>query len=152
MALLAMPSGQDELGVGLFDGVLEEAAFEHLSAPFDACFEALGKVGILNGHGQFQAELSLKDQAIVLDLDSLCSDRSLKLLRSTHGDVLRWRGGVAMRALLSHPSQILQIRAQTGDRQEMFRANLTPYKFMDSTNSQSKKGPQNVNVGFHEAT
>ena len=59
-------SGQDELGVGLFDGVLEEAAFEHLAAAFDARFEAFGEVGILLGHGQFQAELGLKDQAIGL--------------------------------------------------------------------------------------
>ena len=29
--------------------------------------------------------------------------------------------------------------------------NLTPYRFMNSTNSQSKKGPQRANVGFHEA-
>ena len=28
--------------------------------------------------------------------------------------------------------------------------NLTPYTLMDSTNSQSKKGPQKVNVGLHE--
>ena len=68
------------------------------------------------GHGQFQAELGLKDQAPVLDLECLVGDRSLELLRGTHGDVLRWRGGIAMRALLSIPAQILQIRAQTGDR------------------------------------
>ena len=37
-----------------------------------------------------------------MDLDCLGGDRSLKLLRGTHGDVLRWRGGVAMRALLSY--------------------------------------------------
>ena len=116
----AVPLGQDEFGVGLFDGVLEEAAFEHLAAAFDARFEASGEVGILLGHGQFQAELGLKDQALVLDLDWLGGDRSLKLLRGTHGDVLRWRGGVAMRALLPIPSQILQIRAQTGDRQAIF--------------------------------
>jgi hypothetical protein len=35
-----------------------------------------------------------------------------------HGEVLRWRGGLAMRALLSIAPQILQFRAQTGDRQE----------------------------------
>ena len=29
-----------EFGVGLFDGVLEQAAFEHLAAAFDARFEA----------------------------------------------------------------------------------------------------------------
>jgi hypothetical protein len=107
---------QDQFGVGLFDGVLEEVAFEHLSASFDPRFEAFGEIGILVGHGQFQADLGLKDQALVLDLDSLGSDRSLKSLRGTHGEVLLWRGGVAMRALLSLPSQILQIRAQTGDR------------------------------------
>src|SRR5438105_1781726 len=65
---------------------------------------------------------ALKDQALVLDLDLFVSDRSLKLLRGTHGDVLLWRGGVAIRALLPTPSQILQIRAQTGDRQEKIPA------------------------------
>jgi hypothetical protein len=44
----------------------------------------------------------------------------LKFLRGTHGDFLLWRGGIAMRALLPTPLQILQIRAQTGDRQEIF--------------------------------
>jgi hypothetical protein len=119
-SLLAVPSGQDEFGVGLFDGVLEQAAFEHLAAAFDARFEVSGEVGIVLGHGQFQTDLGLKDQATPLDLDLLGSDRSLKLLRGTHGDVLLWRGGVAMRALLPIPSQILQSRAQTGDRQEIF--------------------------------
>jgi WD40 repeat protein len=54
---------------------------------------------------------------LVLDLDGLGGDRSLKLLRGAHGNGLRWRGGVAMRALLPSPSQLLQIRAQTGDPQ-----------------------------------
>lgn len=103
-SLPAAPSGQDEFGVGL-------AAFEHLAAAFDARFEASGEVGIVLGHGQFQTDLGLKDQATPLDLDLLGSDRSLKLLRGTHGDVLLWRGGVAMRALLPIPSQFLQIRA-----------------------------------------
>ena len=30
-------------------------------------------------------------------------------------------------------------------------AKLTRYSFMDSTNSQSKKGPQKFNVGLHDA-
>ena len=64
LAVLAVPLGQDEFGVGLFDGLLEEAAFEHLAAAFDARFEAPGEVGILLGHGQFQADLGLKDQAL----------------------------------------------------------------------------------------
>jgi hypothetical protein len=119
LTVFAVPLGQDELGVGPFDGVLEQAALEDLAAPFDARLEVPGEVGILLGHGQFQADLGLKDQAPVLDLDLLGGDRSLKLLRDTHGDVLRRRGVVAMRALLSLPSQILQIRAQTGDRQEI---------------------------------
>ncbi|MBV8606308.1 MAG: hypothetical protein JO034_02455 [Singulisphaera sp.] len=104
MTVFAVPSGDDELGVGLFDGLLEEAAFEDLAAAFDARFEALGKVGILGGHGQFQAELSLKDETVVLDLDCLFGDRSLKILRGTHGDVLRWRGGMAVRAFLPIPT------------------------------------------------
>ena len=62
--------------------------------------------------------MGLKDQTSVLDLDCLGGDRSLKLLRGMQGDGLRWRGGVAMRALLPIPSHLLQIRAQTGDRQE----------------------------------
>jgi hypothetical protein len=95
---------------------MEEAAFEHLAAAFDTRFEVLGKISILRGQGQFQADLGLKDEALVLDLDGLSGDCSLKLLGSTHGDVLRWRGSVAMRALLPTPPQILQIRAQTGDR------------------------------------
>jgi hypothetical protein len=41
--------------------VLEQAAFEHLAAAFDARFEAPGEVGIVLGPGQFQAELGLKD-------------------------------------------------------------------------------------------
>jgi hypothetical protein len=49
VALLTAPSGQDELGVGLFDGELEEAAFEHLATAFDARFEALGKISVLRG-------------------------------------------------------------------------------------------------------
>ena len=60
-----------EFGVGLFDGVLEQAAFEHLATPFDARFEAFGEIGVVRGHGQFQADVGLKDQAIVLDLDLL---------------------------------------------------------------------------------
>jgi hypothetical protein len=118
LAVFAVSLGHEELGVGAFDGVLEEAAFEHLAAAFDTRFEVLGEISILRGHGQFQADLSLKDEALVLDLDCLGGDCSLKLLGSTHGDVLRWCGGVAMRALLATPPQILQIRAQTGDRQE----------------------------------
>jgi hypothetical protein len=120
LALFAVPTGQDQFGIGLFDGLLEEAAFEHLAAPFDGGFDVLGEIGIVRGHGQFQAELGLKHQALILDLDCLGGDRSLKLLRGTHGDGLRWRGGVAMRALLPIPSQLLQIRAQTGDRQGFF--------------------------------
>jgi hypothetical protein len=77
--------------------------------------------------------LGLKDQAPVLDLDCLGGDRSLEILRGTHGDVLRWRGGIAMRALLPIPSQIPQIRAQTGDRQGFFSrtANLTEVGFVE---------------------
>jgi len=51
MPLLAVPLGQDELGVGLFDSVLEQAAFEYLAAAFDARFEPSGEVGILLRHG-----------------------------------------------------------------------------------------------------
>ena len=40
-----------ELGVGLFDSVLEQAAFEYLAAAFDARFEPSGEVGILLRHG-----------------------------------------------------------------------------------------------------
>jgi hypothetical protein len=64
--------------------------------------------------------LGLKKEAIVWELDGLGGDRSLKPLRGTPGDVLDWRGGVAMRALPRTPSQILRARAQTGDRQEIF--------------------------------
>jgi hypothetical protein len=124
LALFAAAPRQDQFGVGLFDGVLEEAAFEHLPAPFDLRFETLGEIGILLGHGQLQADLGLKDEALVLDLDWLGSDRSLKLLRGTHGEVLLWRGSVAMRALQPIPSQLLQIRAQTGDRQAIFEFSL----------------------------
>jgi hypothetical protein len=120
LALFAVPSGQDQFGVGLLDGLLEQATLEDLTTPFDARFEVSGEVGILGGHGQFQADLRLKDQALVLNLDVLGGDLSLEFLRGTHGDVRLWRGGVAMRALLSTPSQILQTRAQTGDRQETF--------------------------------
>jgi hypothetical protein len=116
LAVLASASGQDQLGVGAFDGLLEQTAFEHLAAAFDARFEAPGEIGVLLGQGQFEADLGLKDQAPVLDLDGLGGDRSLELQRGTHGDGLRWRGGVAMRTPLPLPSQILQIRAQTGDR------------------------------------
>jgi len=80
-----LASGQDELGVGAFDGLLEQAAFEHLAAAFDARFEASGEIGVLLGQGQFEADLGLKDQSPVLDLDCLGGDRSLKL-----------RGGVRM--------------------------------------------------------
>jgi hypothetical protein len=120
LAVFAVPSGQDQFGVGLFDGLLEQAAFEQLAAPLDARFKAFGEIGVVRGQGQFQADLSLKDEALVLALDLGVGDRSLKLLRGTHGDVLRWRGGVALRALLSIPSRFLQIRAQTADRQENF--------------------------------
>jgi hypothetical protein len=40
------------------------------------------------GHGQFQADLGLKKEAIVWELDGLGGDRSLKPLRDTPGDVL----------------------------------------------------------------
>lgn len=82
--------------------------------------EASGEVGIVLGHGQFQADLGLEKEAVVWELDGLGGDRSLKPLRGTPGDVLDWRGGVAMRALPRTPSQILRARAQTGDRQEIF--------------------------------
>jgi hypothetical protein len=120
LPLFGVPTGQDHLGIGVFDGLLEEAAFEHLAVPFDGGFEVFGEIGIVRGHGQFQAELGMKDQALILDLDCLGGDRSLKPVRGTHGDGLRWRGGVATRALLPIPSQLLQIRAQTGDRQVAF--------------------------------
>jgi hypothetical protein len=74
----------------------------------------------VRGQGKFQADLSLKDQPLILDLDCLGGDRSLKLLRGRHSDALRWRGGMAVRALLPTASQILQIRAQTGDRPGVF--------------------------------
>jgi hypothetical protein len=45
------------------------------------------------GPGKLQADLGLKDQALILDLDLLGRDRSLKLLRGMHGEVLRWRWG-----------------------------------------------------------
>jgi hypothetical protein len=118
LTILAVSLGHDEFGVGAFDGLLEETAFEHLAAAFDAGLQEFGEIGILVGHGQLERELGLKDQALLLDLDLLDVDRSLKLLRGTQGDDLLWRGGVAMRALLPVPTQILQIRAQTGDRQE----------------------------------
>lgn len=118
LALFATPVGQDQRGVGVLHDLLKQPALEHLSAPFDARFEASGEIGVLLGHGQFQTDLGLNEQPILLDLDRLTDDRNVKFLRGAHGDALRWRGGVAMRALLSFPSQILQIRAQTGVRQE----------------------------------
>ena len=68
-AVFAVPSRQDQFGVGLLDGLLEQPAFEDLAAAFDAGFEASGQLGILLGQGQFQGELGLQDQAVVLDLD-----------------------------------------------------------------------------------
>jgi hypothetical protein len=117
-AVLASASGQDELGVGPLDGVLEQPAFEDLAAALDARLESSGERGVLLGHGQFQSDLGVQGQAVVLDLDVRGGDRSLDLQRGTHGEVLRWRGGIAMRALLQIPSQVLQIREQIGDRQE----------------------------------
>jgi hypothetical protein len=59
-----MSLGHEEFGVGAFDGALEEAAFEHLSAAFDARFEAFGQFGILHRHGELEHDLGLKDQAL----------------------------------------------------------------------------------------
>ena len=101
-----------------FQGLPEQAAFEQWTASFDARLEVPGEIGVLLGQGQFQAELGLKDQAFVLDLDGFGGDRRLKVLRGTHGDGLCWRGGVAMRAVLPIPSQLLQIphRPATGKK------------------------------------
>jgi hypothetical protein len=70
----------------------------------------------VHGQGQFLAELGPKNQAPVLDFDGRGGNRSLKLLMGTDGDGFRWRGSVAMRAVLSTLPQTLQFRAQTGDR------------------------------------
>ena len=79
-----MPPGQDELGIGLFDG-LKEAAFEDLAALFDACFEVLGEMSVLLGQRKFQADLSLKDETAIWIDDVLGRDRGLNILRDTHG-------------------------------------------------------------------
>lgn len=76
-AVLAVPSRQDQFGVGPLDGRPEQPAFEPLSAAFDAGLEAPRQLGILLGQGQFQGELGLQDQAVALDLDLLVGDRSL---------------------------------------------------------------------------
>jgi hypothetical protein len=49
--------GQDQFGVGLFDGLLEETAFEHVAGSVDAGFETAGKIRVLIRQGQLQADL-----------------------------------------------------------------------------------------------
>jgi hypothetical protein len=123
LTILAVSLGQDPFGVGAFEGLREEAAFEELAAAFDAGLQELGEISIRLGHGQLQSEQGLKVQALRWDRDWLGEDRSWKLLRGPHGHDLRWRGGVAMHALLPTPSQTLQIRAQTGP---LFRVKPPP--------------------------
>ncbi len=84
----AVALSQDQLAVGAFDRLLEQAAFEDLATAFEDRFEELGELVVWLGHGQFERELRLKDHAIVLDLDVFESDSSLKFLRGTPGDVL----------------------------------------------------------------
>jgi hypothetical protein len=126
LALLPLTPGQDELAIGLLDGLLEQAALEVLPTGLEGGLQVLGQVGVWVGQGQFEGHLSPESQVAGLDLDWFEGDRSLMSLRSTHGEVLLCRGGVAMRALLLNSAQILQIRAQTGDRQDFFSGRGNP--------------------------
>ena len=116
LALFALPLGQDQLGVGPLDGLLEQLALEHLAAVLNARFEASGEIRILRGEGQFEADVGLNDQAALLDLDGLGDDRSLKLLgvRMMTASV----GAVVLPCVPFYlsPLKSPQIRAQTGDR------------------------------------
>jgi len=51
LAVFAVAPGQDELGVGLFDGVLEQEAFEHLAPRSMPASRRLGRSASCSGRG-----------------------------------------------------------------------------------------------------
>ena len=75
--------------------------------------------------------------------------------RRTHHSHVAWSGsGEEFQSQTPQPAWDAawdRVRAERKQAGLPNAYNLTPYRFMNSTNSQSKKGPQRANVGFHEA-
>lgn len=96
LAGLAAEAAEDQLQVGVLEGLLEDQALEALAGLLDGALQGSGQALVLGGQGQVELQFGTQVESASLGLDLVQADGRLALRGGAQGEA-SWRRKLAMR-------------------------------------------------------